>query len=837
MEYMIRLRRGSLHTAPRRSQRGLSQYSDGLLAAGAIGGLLSCMFSAAMTFAAADSDAQPLAGPLSDFWPRVVSGWSRRLPGLNHGEGQTFMWVAMVWEGPDEAAIDDLADALQDRESLRWVRSQITKHRWSKISRRDLHKMQAMRQHLILIGTPEDNELVERALEATPLRVGRGAVAIGPDRIEGDDLLVVALSVNPLSPDHYALVFTGSSSAAVAAAAEISYGESDYVVLRGKKVLARGFFQWSGGKPTQKRPSRAERFNEHFNWRTVATRRYRLHHDPAATPAAEVARLGERMDAQVEAAARFLGMAPEAVAPIECFLYPSIEEKLRQTADSRIAHVESASLTLHAVYGGGVTSIEPALSAGILLGRKPPGWISPGGSAPRGLVFALSLACAEEFEGIPLPAWAARSSRDRGYLPMEDLLTRSPRPPGPDDLSLLEAASFVRDLVLNDGIEPMNRLYVTADRASLKERFREIFGRSMRDAEAAWLATLPSRAGMVTAASTPAAALGDVSSASDLAPALEAFRGRDDSRAEAILAALPATADTLTLLARINFRRGSFHRAAELAESALAAEGGVEQRAWARVTLGRAQAMLGRQLAAATELRGREIQKGPENVRILADYWLETMGQPLNQRAAGRQMLAQAETDLMNFRWEDAEKRLNILLAADPRNKEAHAALGKVYLSRYTYWHDFALLDNELFPGSTVDPDMYLYLAQKGQRELVMAAELPVAEDEHWLSEGAAPGESGTGQSLSHFLLGKAHFLQGRWEPARREFETALALQPRQEALVAYCHLYLARTSLALGDTAAAREHFKQAIKAGAGGHVEAMAKEELRKVGGASGP
>src|SRR5262249_2657661 len=174
---------------------------------------------------------------------------------------------------------------------------------------------------------------------------------------------------------------------------------------------------------------------------------------------------------------------------------------------------------------------------------------------------------------------------------------------------------------------------------------------------------------------------------------------------------------------------GRFEEAAARAQQALDAPGGgAEDRAWAMVTLGRAHARAGRPAAATACLRDETIRRGPELVRGLADYWLEILGRPLNGRAAQEVLMHDAEVELLGFDWEKAEASLQAALDLDPRSREAHAMLGQVYLSKFQYWYDFALLDRELFPGeSQADPYMYLYLQDKGREELRRADNLAPA--------------------------------------------------------------------------------------------------------------
>ncbi len=688
--------------------------------------------------------------------------------------------------------------------------------------------MQALRQHLILVGTAEDNNLVRRALEATPLRVSRGRIETGTSSHRGEGLLLVAITPSPINPTHYALVFTGTSPAALVDAPGAPYGDTDYIILRGRKVLERGFFTWRDGKPTTAAVQRAQTFTEHFNWSDLSSAHFRLHYSPSSTKADVVRRLSERMDAEVERSASFYGIEVSGIRPIECYLYDSVDEKAHQTGDSRLSHVEAADDVIHAVYGGSIESIDPSLAARVLLRRAAGVWGKQAEAEMPGLALASSLACCKDLEGIPLARWAARSARDPGYLPMELLLSRRSRELDGGDLAALDAAAFLRDLILREGAARVAAFYRTARRSDFHDRFKEIFGVSIRQAESRWLASLPAKPSAAGKRGPEGTASVEAGPADELRPATEAFRARDDARAERLLDTLSPEPAARTLLARIYFRSGRFGQAVKAATQVLeSGSASSEQRAWARLTLGRAHAMSGRLVAASAELGHDDILKGPGQVRVIADYWLETLGRPLNRRAANEILMQEADVDLMSFRWEEAEKKLQDVLAADPENRKAHEALGKVYISKYTYWHDYILLDLELFGGGS-DPEMFRNLGMKGRRELALAENLPIDEQDKRIEETGAP-ESDSDQALSHFLNGKILYSERYYEAARRDFETALGLGTGEPDLLAWCHLYLGKIAAAEKDPRRAREEYEKVLKLWGSPRVIALATEALK--------
>src|SRR4029450_1503011 len=95
------------------------------------------------------------------------------------------------------------------------------------------------------------NKLVEQALAVTPLRVEAGSVKVGDRVIEGENLLLIAIVPNPAHPSSYSLVFTGSSTRAILRADQVPYGDTDYIVFRGDRVIERGYFNWRSGVPAR----------------------------------------------------------------------------------------------------------------------------------------------------------------------------------------------------------------------------------------------------------------------------------------------------------------------------------------------------------------------------------------------------------------------------------------------------------------------------------------------------------------------------------------------------------------------------------------------------------
>ena len=93
-----------------------------------------------------------LKGPLSDFWPKVVRDWARRIPGLNAGPYQTAMWVSLVYGQMSPTDGGDSWERLIRRwggvQEWNWARSETWKRPYSGAAKGG-EKRLGLRQHLI----------------------------------------------------------------------------------------------------------------------------------------------------------------------------------------------------------------------------------------------------------------------------------------------------------------------------------------------------------------------------------------------------------------------------------------------------------------------------------------------------------------------------------------------------------------------------------------------------------------------------------------------------------------------------------------------------------------
>jgi len=287
------------------------------------------------------------------------------------------------------------------------------------------------------------------------------------------------------------------------------------------------------------------------------------------------------------------------------------------------------------------------------------------------------------------------------------------------------------------------------------------------------------------------------------------------------------------------------------------------------LTLGRVDAIRGRNVAARVELSHPAVTGGPDPVPTLADYWLETMGESRNQLTVVSHLKREARVSLRKLDWREAETDLTQALEIDPTDGEAHRLLSEVYHKQHEYWAWRIRYLNEIHPdynvtGRIYQPgdanpialrveslhslDSFNDLVLKGNLELLKAQSLYAVEIQNLHAEGdrylierhdvrealkvyLRALELNDGFFLSHFLVGRCYFLMDRPEEARRSFEEVLRDQPRDRLVVAWTHTYLGYLALQEDDLTEAKRCFQRALAASSEGKAAELAREGLGKV------
>ena len=208
---------------------------------------------------------------------RIDGGWRTGFPpgdGLRKRPGLSgpvmdayFQRMIHVYGTRDAAHTEDLREAAQ-RGARGWPL-------WSwdlsqqVVADTELTEAMMRSAHVVLYGSPGDNAVLERVAGALPIRVEPGAVVVGSERYEGDDVGVRFVYPNPLAPQRYLIVQAGVTPRAVRSGNEIPEFVPDYLVYDGrtvsgpqrrvtgpKPVRAMGYFddRWRlPGAPTETR--------------------------------------------------------------------------------------------------------------------------------------------------------------------------------------------------------------------------------------------------------------------------------------------------------------------------------------------------------------------------------------------------------------------------------------------------------------------------------------------------------------------------------------------------------------------------------------------------------
>jgi hypothetical protein len=112
--------------------------------------------------------------------------------------------------------------------------------------------------NFILVGTPESNLWLSRICKQLPVQIERGQITIGDKSYKGRDTGLILIYPNPLNPKKYAVVFSGTSSKAMASI------PNSYSQMRSLRPADVGIFELADSGST--RWHIIEKFNTVWNW-------------------------------------------------------------------------------------------------------------------------------------------------------------------------------------------------------------------------------------------------------------------------------------------------------------------------------------------------------------------------------------------------------------------------------------------------------------------------------------------------------------------------------------------------------------------------------------------
>ena len=859
------------------------------------------MFAASTCVAAVNQPARDtqddigsVRGPIADFWLKVRSEWSGYLQTeggpLPDGGGPlrqrtlvnplpNRVWVSLVYgdlatggkDTPMADLFDEFINEWKRAEGRNWPYAQIFDRTWDKMGQT------GREQNIIMIGTPASLPPVGPLAESLGISIARGKIDIGKRKYRGDNLILIFIAPNPMQRDKYAMVITGSTDEALMQAGHLPYGDTDYALFRGRRLLESGRFDKK--PPAWGPPETWQASGTHAGFSIRESAHYTFWYEPDRMPREELDALVSAKEASWTSVASLLPAATQSAPRIAYYLYPSIDRKIDETARNDIVHVDLASREIHTVFSPTARVVEPYLDLMVLLHRS----IGPT-RAPQ-LERALAMALAPEFQGRPIEpmaSWLLHAESDRksavlNALRNQDVMTPVDGPPSSQDLLL---AAFLKDLARRHGRDRALEFVGKASPGRLAEVFQEVYRRKMADALEEWGRSLPPEPEELRVGATSAGSAQNQGGSSPAAArGLDLMARRDDVAAAASFEeALSRRGDdpiALSNLARLKFRHGDFDAAQRRANEALAACAGSAGAdctgavAWSRLTLGRIEALRGRYVAARVELTHPAVTGGPAPVPTLADYWLLTMGESRNQLTVVSHLKREARISLRNLDWREAERGLIKALEIDPTDGEGHRLLSEVYHKEHEYWAwqirylneihpDYNVLGRIFLPRET-NPfvsrvellhsiDAFNDLVLKGNLELLKAQSLYAVEiqnlhkegDRHLLERHDVPEALATYKRalglnpdffLSHFLIGRCYFLMDRFDEAKRSFEEVLKRKPSDALVSAWTHTYLGYIALQQDNLLDARRAFERALSRYDQGKVGELAREGLGKV------
>jgi hypothetical protein len=123
--------------------------------------------------------------------------------------------VLIVYGTADEVAANrEAAEALQDAIRKAWSNITVPVKSDREVTDEDLKG-----HHLLLVGRPDSNAVVERFRAALPVRFGSRSFIVGTETYAHEDTAVAAAATNPLNPRYSVTVVAGLGAAATLRAA------------------------------------------------------------------------------------------------------------------------------------------------------------------------------------------------------------------------------------------------------------------------------------------------------------------------------------------------------------------------------------------------------------------------------------------------------------------------------------------------------------------------------------------------------------------------------------------------------------------------------------------
>jgi len=701
------------------------------------------------------TDIGKVRGPLSDFWIKVRSEWTgylRRDGGLGPSGGflQSNLatqplpgraWVSLAYSdltaGGRPTALSHLFEEFlleyRRAEGRNWPYAQIYDRTWDKLSE------MGRKQNLILVGAPWSLPPVGPLAGQLGFTIGHGRIDIGKRRYRGDNLLLLFIAPNPVNAEKYTLVITGTSDEALLQADHLPYGETDYALFRGRRLLESGFFSKNDRRPGEPilaadarpdpvwgPPEAWEARGTHHNFAVRESKHYTFLYEKDRLSPEQLDGLVRAKEAGWPALAALLPVDHDDPPRIVYYLYPSVDRKIDETSRDEAVHLDLAAGEIHTVYSDTQRIIEPWLDAQILLHRT----VGPT-RVPR-LERALAIALAPDFQGRDVDRIAAqvlaglRGKEGEALKALRDqnVMTPADGPPASHDLLL---AGFVKDVVRRHGRDKAFVFLSKASPRKLSATFQDVYGSDLGDALDAWSKDARSAWQAVAAQDVPqrprTSSQANGTAVSLVARGTQLLHDRDDETARTVLlealAQDPRQPLALASLARLRFRHGQFDDADADVEKLLVAcpHGGAlpecaEALAWGRLTRGRIEAVRGRLVAARMDLTHPDVTGAPAPVPTIADYWLETMGFSRNQLTVVSHLKSEARVSLRNLSWREAETDLKKALEIDPTDGEAHRLLSEVYHKEHEYWAWRVRYLNEIQPDYNLLERVYFMNAQ-----------------------------------------------------------------------------------------------------------------------------
>ena len=217
--------------------------------------------------------------------------------------------------------------------------------------------------HLILFGGPGVNEMAEQIGDELPLSLEEGQIQLGDMKFVEEDTRLIMLSVNPLNPSRYVLLYTALGFEGVKDLYGLHHGPTDFVIGNKFNWLARGFFDKTDESFWQYAPDNIEVNDELMNfldekiWETTKTSHYNIIYQKNSTAYKHIKEIIKMHEDNYPLLIQSSELSPDKM--VDICLYETNEQKEQITGVRFDGSFDTSYPRIHMVYNDSIIEYGP----------------------------------------------------------------------------------------------------------------------------------------------------------------------------------------------------------------------------------------------------------------------------------------------------------------------------------------------------------------------------------------------------------------------------------------------------------------------------------------------